>query len=137
VPFHDEKIGWCANTAAQIVGPLFLKHNLFSEMQLHVHITTEMRDCFFSVDGGGVSGAQCDGKRVRRLLSSMKNQYQHYKTDVLSILMAADTHLLCVLSSCPYMQPFGLSARTTAEAAVGAAAVWASDLSLVEAEVAE
>jgi hypothetical protein len=67
----------------------------------------------------------------------MKNQYQHYKTDVLSILMAAYTHLLCVLLPCPYMQPSGLSARTTAEAAVGAAAVWASDLSLVEAEVAE
>jgi hypothetical protein len=50
--------------------------------------------------------------------------YQHYKTDILR--STAATHL-----SWPCTRPSASSSRSTAGAAVGVAAVWASDLSVV------
>jgi hypothetical protein len=41
-------------------------------------IITDIYDCFFSADDGGVSGAQADSKRVRGFPSSKKPRHKKW-----------------------------------------------------------
>lgn len=54
-------------------------------MSIMCEVITENQNCFFSVDDGGVSDAQVDGKRVTQLRSSAKTWYMNNVKALISL----------------------------------------------------